>query len=331
MPRASLMVCALALAIPLSAQQQTPPQTTTTVDRGDENAAIRGSATGQRSETPPSTIRTPAPPRQPGSAPRADRPATARPATASTPRPSGQSARQRAAAAGDPDVYLEVPNLRVDEILLEVDDLEVHLALDARVANLVSLKAGVDASIGNVKLEIRGVEAEAYLTVRLDNVAAILDRTLTTIDNNPQIIDRLFTTVDRTVNTVGGVANTALQPGGVVSQTVGTVGRTLDNVTAPGGVLTQTVNTLGQTVQRTLDATGNIVERTLDTAGKVVGEKQVGRLLDLQVLNEVKNAAGQTVRQVRDTSGAVLEVTLDAAGKVVGSRVVSQATGGQRR
>lgn len=183
MTRACWLLCALAFPLlaqtPPTTTTQTPPTTTTTIDRGDENTAIRGSATGQRSETPPGTIRQPQTPRQPGTAPRTNRPATTTPRAAAAPRSSGQSARQRAAGAGDPDVYLEIPNLRVDEILLEVDNLEVHLALDARVANLVSLKAGVDASIGSVKLEIRGVEAEAYLTVRLDNVKAILDRTLT--------------------------------------------------------------------------------------------------------------------------------------------------------
>jgi YD repeat-containing protein len=307
MARALLSAFALVAVLPLAAQ--TPTQTTTSTERGDENVGIRAQATSpQPSTTPAGEIRTPREPRAPGSTPRAT--ATPRtPRATAAPRSSGQTARQRAAAAGDPDVYLEVPNLSVDEILLEVDDLEVHLALDARVANLVSLKAGVDASIGNVKLEIRGVEAEAYLTVRLDNVAKILDRTLTTLDNNPQIVERLLSTVDKTV---------------------GTVGRTLDNVTAPGGLLTTTVNTLGQTVQRTLDVTGNIVERTLDTTGKLVGEKNVGRLLDLQVVNEVTNAAGQTVRQVRDTSGALIEYTLDKGGKIVNSRVLNAAPGGRR-
>lgn len=306
----NLLVLTLAAALPLAAQSTSPPQpTTTSIERGDRDASITGSATGARQD-PPGEIRRPATPRAPGSAPRT----TATPRTNATPRTPSQpraqgTARDRAAAAGDPDVYLEVPNLRVDEILLDVDDLEVHLALDARVANLVSIKAGVDASIGNVKLEIRGVEAEAYLTVRLDNVARILDRTLTTIDNNPQLLERLLTTVDRTVGTVGQVANTALQP---------------------GGVLSQTVNTLGQTVQRTLDTTGNIVERTLDTTGKLVNERTVGRLLDLPVVNQTTNQAGQIVKQVRDTSGAVIELTLDNAGKVVGSRLISGATGGRR-
>lgn len=301
----------LMAALPLAAQ--TPTQTTTTIERGDENTSITGRATGQRTEGEPQApatdrIRTPQTPRAPGTAART--PATQRQRSATAPRSQGPSALERAAAAGNPDVYLAVPNLSVDEILLEVDNLDVRLELDANVLNLVSIKAGVEATIGNVKLEIRGVEAEAYLTVRLDNVARILDRTLTTIDNNPQIVEKLLDTVDHTVGTVGNVANTALQP---------------------GGVLSQTINTLGQTVQRTVDVTGNIVERTLDTTGKLLNERSVGRLLDLPVVQQTTNAAGQAVRQVRDTTGAIIEVTTDAAGKVVGSRVISAAKGEQRR
>ena len=75
------------------------------------------------------------------------------------------------AASGDPDVLLDVPNLSVEEINLEVQNLRVHVALDARLANLLQLSAGADASIDSVKLTIRGVRAEVLLKVRLDNVA----------------------------------------------------------------------------------------------------------------------------------------------------------------
>lgn len=249
-------------------------------------------------------------------------------------RQEASSARRReAAASGDPDVLLDVPNLSVEEINLEVQNLRVHIALDARLANLLSLSAGADAGIDTVKLNIKGVRAEALLKVKLDNVAAIIDRTLTTIDRNPQILERLLTTVDNTVGTVGGVAQTALQPGGVVSQTVGAVGGIAQTALQPGGVLSQTVNTLGQTVQRTLDTTGNIVERTLDTTGRVVNQKTVGGILDqagLSTLSESRNSTGQLVRRVRDASGAIIELTLDTAGKVVGSRIVSAGTSAPR-
>ena len=178
---------------------------------------------------------------------------------------------------GEPDVLLDIPNLSVDEIKLDVQNLRAKVALDARLANLLALSAGADVSIERVNITIKGVKATVLLKVRLDNVAAIIDRTLTTIDRNPQLLERLLKTVDTTVGTVGGVANTALRPGGVVSQTVGAVDRTLGNVTQPGGVLSETVNALGQTVQRTVDSAGNIVERTLDASGKVIDSKVVGR------------------------------------------------------
>ncbi|MES3017245.1 MAG: hypothetical protein V4721_05680 [Bacteroidota bacterium] len=201
-----------------------------------------------------------------------------------------------------PDVLLDVPHLSVEEITVEVENLKANLSLDARVASLVQLKAGVDIGIDKVKIGIKGVQASVLLIVRLDNVRAIIDKTLTTLDNNPQLVTQLLQTVDNTVNTVGGVANTAL---------------------APGGVLSQTINTLGQTVQRTLDTTGNIVEKTLDTTGKVVSSNSVGKLLELPVISQTTNAAGNVVKRVRDTSGAVLEYTLDSAGKILTSRVVS--------
>jgi hypothetical protein len=219
-------------------------------------------------------------------------------------RQEASSARRRQeAASGDPDVLLDVPNLSVDEITLEVENLKAKVSLDARLANLLALTAGADVGIDKVKLTIKGVKAEVLLKVRLDNVAAIIDRTLTTIDRNPEILTKLLESVDKTVGTVGEVANTALQP---------------------GGVLSQTINTLGQTVQRTVDATGNIVEKTLDTTGKVVNSNTVGNVTSLRVLGETKNSAGQTLRRVQDTAGGVIELTLDSAGKVIGSKVLSQ-------
>jgi len=263
-------------------------------------------------------------------------------------RPTAQPADQfacppRTAAAADPDrqpgpppglqaydVVVSVPNLCVERIHLEVNNLSAHLSLDAAVANLVTVQAGADVFIGEVSLEIRGVHAQALLLVDLDNVVAVVDRTLAFVDAHPEIVTQLTGTLQRTVSTVGGVANTALQPGGVVDRTVGVVGQTLNNLTQPGGVLTQTVNTLGQTVQTTLDQTGNLVERTLDTAGQVVNTRTLGALTSLPVVRQTTNQAGQAVRTVRMASGALVEYTVDQAGRVLNARVVQQATGGAR-
>ena len=229
------------------------------------------------------------------------------------------------------DVVVDVPDLCVERIRLNVQNLDARLSLNARVANLVRVTAGADVHLGEVDLTIQGVRAQALLLVDLDNVVYVVDRALSFVDDNPQIITQLVGTVNGTLGAVGGVANQALRPGGVADQAVGTVGQTLNNVTAPGGVLSQTVNTLGQTVQRTVDATGNIVERTLNTAGGVVGTRSVGRLLDLPVLRETINAAGQTVRSVRDQSGAVIEYILDESGRIVRSRVTTPAQGQPRQ
>ncbi len=203
-----------------------------------------------------------------------------------------------------PDVLLDIPNVSVDEISLGVHKLYANLSLDARVANLVHLKAGVDLGVDSITLTIKGVQATVLLIVRLDNVRAIIERTLQTLENNPQLVDRLLQTVDNTVNTVGDIANTALQPGGVISQTV---------------------NTLGQTVQRTVDAAGNIIEKTVDNTGRILTSRSVGRLLDLPVVRETTNTAGQVVKQVRDTSGAVIELVLDNAGKVLSQKILTPA------
>jgi hypothetical protein len=314
----SLGVAVAIACVACAAHAQTPPPSAdSTTSRGTDNASIFARTATQQAQ------------------PRAT------PSTVTAVRPLSQEDQQRqqaaserrrqSAATGDPDVLLDVPNLSVEEITLEVENLRARVSLDARLANLLQLTAGADAGIDKVKLTIKGVRAELLLKVRLDNVAAIIDRTLTTIDRNPQILERLLQSVDTTVGTVGGVANTALQPGGVVDRTVGTVGQTLNSVTQPGGLLSSTVNTLGQTLQRTVDRSGNILERTLDTAGTVVNQRTVGNVSTLTTLRETTGAGGQILRQVRDTSGAVIELTLDAAGKVTNSRVVSQATGTNRQ
>ncbi|MDP9440427.1 MAG: hypothetical protein M3P49_17095, partial [Actinomycetota bacterium] len=109
-----------------------------------------------------------------------------------------------------PDVLLDVPVVKVDEINFELNDLRAKVNLFAKVLDLVELSVGVDLYLGRVKLVITGVEAQALLKVRLDNVTAILDRVLTTIDRNPQIIEKLVESVGSAVEDVGEGAGSAL-------------------------------------------------------------------------------------------------------------------------
>lgn len=247
--------------------------------------------------------------RSPEPVPAVDRnvPGIERSAT-TTPRPAGYAASM----GGEPDVLLDVPNLSVEEITLDVQNLRANIALDARLANLLALSAGADVSIERVNLTIKGVKAQALLKVRLDNVAAIIDRTLTTIDRNPQILTKLLDSVDKTVGTVGGVANTALRPGGVVDRTVGTVGNVANTAVQPGGVVDRTVGTVG-----------GVANNAVGTVGNVAGEA----LKPGSVLSSTVNSLGQTVQRVVDDAGNVVERTLDASGKVLGSRIVQRAGG----
>src|SRR5215207_10450281 len=50
-----------------------------------------------------------------------------------------------------PDVLLDVPVVKVDEIDLEVEDLRAQVAVMAEVQDLVKLSVGVDAKLGKVE------------------------------------------------------------------------------------------------------------------------------------------------------------------------------------
>lgn len=174
-----------------------------------------------------------------------------------------------------PDVVLDIPNLSVDEITLEVDNLQANVSLDARLANLLKLTAGADVSIDKVSLSIKGVQAQAALIVRLDNVRAIIERTLQTLDNNPQIISELTGTLDNTVNTVGGVANNAVSTVGNLTQSVLRSGAVLDLARSGLSTVSETVNSAGNTVRRLRASDGQLYEVVTDTANRILSSRRV--------------------------------------------------------
>ena len=125
-----------------------------------------------------------------------------------------QGEQQQDAGSGEPDVLLDVPVLKVEEIDLTVEGLRAHVSVLAELADLVKLSVGADVALDKVELTIKGVEAQALLKVRLEQVRAILDKALTTIGENPEILQSLVQTVDRTVGEVGGTAREAVGEGG---------------------------------------------------------------------------------------------------------------------
>jgi hypothetical protein len=174
----------------------------------------------------------------------------------------------------EPDVFIDIRKVKVDEVYVDVEHLEAHLALRAKLANLLQVVAGVHVSLGKVEVDISGVEAEALLKVRLENLYDILDRALTTLDRNPEILESLVKTVDDTVGSVGDLGEQALGPGGAVSQTLGDVGQAAEQAVKPGGAASQALGGLTDAAGQLGGSLGQAVggaRETLENAAAKIG------------------------------------------------------------
>jgi hypothetical protein len=221
---------------------------------------------------------------------------------------------------GDPDVLLDVPVVKVDSIHLELDNLDARVALRAQVLDLVKLNAGVDAHLGKLRIDIKGVEAQALLKVRLDRVAAIVDRVLTTIDRNPELVKSL----GRTVEDVGRGSGQALGKTGEAVEDVGEgAGGAVQDVGSGAG---QAVGEIGegasQAVGQIGEGAGQAVGDVGEGAGQAVGN--VGETVE--GLGQVAGQAGQAVGQAGQGAGEAVSGVAEGAGDAVGE--AEQATAG---
>lgn len=187
---------------------------------------------------------------------------------------------------GEPDVLLDVPTIKVDSIHLEVDNLDAHVALKAQVLDLVHLNAGVDVHLGKLRIDIKGVEAQALLKVRLDRVAAIVDRVLTTIDRNPELVESL----GRTTEQIGEGAGHAL---GETGEAVEDVGEGAEDAVQEVG------SGAGQAVGQIGEGAGQAVGDIGEGAGEAVGE--------------VGEGAGEAVGGLGETAGHAMGGILSTA------------------
>lgn len=88
---------------------------------------------------------------------------------------STSSSSSAATSGAAPDVYLNVPELHVGRIELDVEQLSADINLNANVANLVQLNAGVQVSIQKVNITISEVDAEVELVVRLGTNTSLIE------------------------------------------------------------------------------------------------------------------------------------------------------------
>jgi hypothetical protein len=207
--------------------------------------------------------------------------------------------REEQDRVGPPDVLLDVPELRLDSIHFELDDLDAHVALKANVLNLVKLNVGVDVHLSRVKLDIKGVDAEVVLKARLDHVTAIVDRLMTSLDRNPELVKGL----SQAVSQIGQGAGEAVDKTGDAAKDVGKGAQ----------------SALGDVGKGAGEATGDIGEG----AGQAVGD--VGKGAG-QAVGDVGQGAGQTVGNLDQAVGGVGQ-TLGQAGQGAGQAVGGVAQG----
>jgi pyruvate/2-oxoglutarate dehydrogenase complex dihydrolipoamide acyltransferase (E2) component len=101
----------------------------------------------------------------------------------------------------DPDVTVDVPSLKVEELTLDVENLRHRTSMQAELADMMKLNVGLETNLTGAKLNLSGVDAQALLKANLKNVRDILSRTLDTIDNNPQVLEYVARIAEETAGT----------------------------------------------------------------------------------------------------------------------------------
>lgn len=96
----------------------------------------------------------------------------------------------------EPDILLDVPSLKVEELNLEAEQVRVRVSFGAELADMVKINVGLEAEVDGLELEAKGIEAEAQLKARLSNVQAIFSQVLTTLDNNPSLARDMIGNLD---------------------------------------------------------------------------------------------------------------------------------------
>lgn len=104
-----------------------------------------------------------------------------------------------------PDVLLQVPELHVGRIELVVEKLQADLNLNAKVAGLVQVNAGVAVSVEKVNITIADVDVNLELVVRLGNLVDIVERVFDSLDLNPLLLSLIGNVTNLVGEVIGAV------------------------------------------------------------------------------------------------------------------------------
>jgi hypothetical protein len=115
------------------------------------------------------------------------------------------SAPSASRTSSPPDVLLQVPELHVGRIELIVEKLQADLNLNAKVAGLVQVNAGVAVGIEKVNITIADVDVNLELVVRLGNLVEIVERVFDSLDLNPLLLSLIGNVTDLVGDVIGAV------------------------------------------------------------------------------------------------------------------------------
>ena len=212
-----------------------------------------------------------------------------------------------------PAFLLDVPVLNVDELDLEVNDLRAHISIRAELASFVKINVGVDLYLDKVKLDIKGLEAQALLKINLDKVLGTLDRALESININPQILNEVVQDVDPAAGGADEDTSQSTRESDGIEQ-------------AGGGARDQALGQGDRTEDRVVQGSGEVTEPAPNEPEETVDEEATSTLDGLQIEEEYVDERGRIVGRARDGSGNMVEGVLDDEGNVA-SPSVSEENG----
>ncbi|KAF1946824.1 hypothetical protein EJ02DRAFT_450183 [Clathrospora elynae] len=204
-------------------------------------------------------------------------------------------------ADSPPDVLLRVPELHVGRIEIGVERLQADLNLNAKVAGLVQISAGVMVSVQKVNITISDVDVNLELIVRLGNLVQIVERVFDSLDLNPLLI-----------NLIGNVTN-------LVGEVIGAVDGLLGSITQNGKTLNFLVDNLGNIVQEVVGTGGDALQQ-------IVGNFKLNMTEVAGTVKQVGQGLTQKTYEYGPLS-ALVDIVTNTAGQVV-SAVVQKKTGG---
>lgn len=193
--------------------------------------------------------------------------------------------------------------------------------------NLLTFNAGVDLSIDKVRLLIENVTAKVLLEARLENLVAMVNSTLNSIDLNP-IIAELGESLGDITDSVGGL----------LDGTTSSLAERSLSFELEHNILYSTNNyRASRHTNQILAQSGDIIAQHLDNDGNELGEQVIGNYKSDMTYNGEEFETEFEGQEVTAREyfydpyhgiSAVSLVYINGAGDVVGTQVIAESFGG---